>query len=155
MRFLAVDPSINRIGWALFDSQAGKFDVLDSWNFGAFCPAGQGRLEKLTHVKEYFSRGQADHLICEMPTFFESERGRIAAKEGYTNTLSLVIGTIYGVMPNVQLFLYTPQQWKGAVPKRVTMAQFRRVFSNNGHYNPVHDTIDAIMMLRYHLKVHF
>jgi hypothetical protein len=151
MRFLAIDPSIRRIGWALFDTDAGEYNVLRNWNFGAACPPRQGRAEVMAFIKAHFSTACADHLICEMPAFFDTEKGRIAAREGHTNNLAMVIGTIYGVIPNVQLFLYTPQQWKGSIPKDVTLIRFKRTFEDNGNYNLVHDVVDAIMLLRYHM----
>jgi hypothetical protein len=154
MRFLSIDPSMNRIGWALYDTQAGGFDDLQNWSFGSLNPLGPGRANKLLSIKRFFCRSETDQLICEMPAFFESERGRIAAKEGYTNDLALVIGTIYGCIPNVELFLYRPQTWKGSVSKEITLARFRRKFGN-GKYNPDHDTVDAIMLLRYHVYSFF
>lgn len=152
MRYLAIDPSMNRIGWACYDTKAGDFNQLASWYFGTCCPPRQGGKEgTLTSVKFYFSRAIADHLICEMPTFFDSEVGRVAAKQGYTLDLALVIGTIYGCIPGAELFLYTPQQWKGSTPKRITQVRFKKAFPDSNHWIPVHDTIDAIMLLRYHV----
>jgi len=153
MRILAIDPSVNRIGWALYDTTAKDFNSIESWNFGWFSPPdGGGLTQKMSSIKLHFSRAVADHLVCERPMFFDSERGRIAAKEGYTNNLAMVIGTIYGCLPSIQLYLYTPQQWKGSVSKEITLVKFRKIFKDKGPYNPVHDTVDAIMLLRYHVS---
>jgi hypothetical protein len=151
MRFLSIDPSTTRIGWAMHDTLAGDFNNFGSWSHGWYCPPEQGSLtKKLWGIKNYFFQAKADHLICERPMFFNSEKGRIAAKEGYTNNLAMVIGTIYGCLPSIQLFLYTPQQWKGSVPKEITAVRFKKIFKYAGEM-PVHDVIDAIMLLRYHL----
>jgi hypothetical protein len=153
MRYLTIDPSTNRIGWALFDTSVGDLNRLATWNFGGLCPGRQGGSlsVKLTDVKRFFSIANADQLICEVPSFFNTERGRIAAREGYTTNLALVIGTIYSCVPNTELYLYTPQQWKGTVPKSVTFKQFKRIFVDSSQYLKLnHDTIDAIMILRFH-----
>jgi hypothetical protein len=152
MRFLAIDPSMNRIGWAVYDTDASTdFNYLANWNFGFRCPPGQGKVEKLIDIKSFFAKSQADHLICEVPAFFDSEKGRIAAKLGYTNDLTLVIGTIYGSIPDTKLFLYTPQQWKGSTPKEITLIRFRKAFTDSHKYDLMHDIVDAIMILRYHV----
>lgn len=153
MRYLSIDPSINRIGWALFDTAAGDFNQLTNWNFGQLCPPRAGTLSvKLAGIKAHFSQASADHLVCEMPSFFNSERGRIAAREGDMNKLTLVIGTIYGCVPGAELFLYTPQTWKGSVPKEITRKRFLRAFGDSGSYKLNHDIVDAIMLLRYHRR---
>jgi Holliday junction resolvasome RuvABC endonuclease subunit len=155
LRILAIDPSIRRIGWALFEVEPDRnFDSLATWNYGTFSPPSQGRTRILADVKSYFSKSAANHVVCELPAFFESEKGRIAAKSGYTIDLALVIGTIYGITPDAKLYLYTPQQWKGSVSKGITQARFKRVFQLT-HVNLDHDTVDAIMLLRHHVTQHF
>lgn len=156
LRILAIDPSMNRIGWALFEIEPDRdFDSLSNWSYGAWSPPAQGRAKILAQIKAHFSKANADHLVCELPTFFDSEKGRIAAKSGYTIDLGLVIGTIYGIVPSSRLFLYTPTQWKGSVPKRVTQSKFKRVFKVSNIGSMAHDTIDAIMLLRFHVEMHF
>ena len=54
--------------------------------------------------------------------------------------------------------LYTPLEWKGAVPKRVTLYKFERLFGCDPktvapHYTD--DVIDAIMIAEFWLARHY
>jgi hypothetical protein len=104
--------------------------------------------------------GAISHLVVELPTFFNSEAGRIAVREGHIIRLSVMLGYIMGKLelwePDVTM--YTPAQWKGMVPKDITRKKFFRTFRDAGRPDawgrtPTydHDTIDAIMMLHFFL----
>jgi hypothetical protein len=106
------------------------------------------------------SCGAISHLVVELPTFFNSEAGRIAAREGHIIRLAIMLGFIMGRLdlwePDVTM--YTPAQWKGMVPKDITRKKFFRVFRDamvpdvwgrKPTYD--HDTIDAIMLLHFFL----
>jgi hypothetical protein len=98
--------------------------------------------------------------VVEQPTFFNSEAGRIAVREGHIIRLSIMLGYIMGRLdlwePDVTM--YTPATWKGMVPKDITRKKFFRTFKDAGRPDawgraPTydHDTIDAIMMLHFFL----
>jgi hypothetical protein len=104
--------------------------------------------------------GRIVHLVVEEPSFFNSEAGRIAVRQGHIIKLSIMLGYIMGRLelwgPDVSM--YTPAQWKGMVPKDVTRKKFFRTFTDAAgpdqygevpHYD--HDTVDAIMMLHFWL----
>lgn len=148
---IAIDPSINNLGFA--DLQIGQFQT---WN--AFLCQPEGSLQNRT--KSILRKLRArladtglkpDNLIMEMPTFMTGSKGLIAAQKGYTIDLAYIIGAIQGMLDlsPLNVFLYTPQQWKGQKPKSATKAQHKRIF---GFDLPSQDECDAKMMLYFHCK---
>jgi hypothetical protein len=117
--------------------------------------------EKMRSLEPLFeSCGAIEHLVVEQPTFFNSEAGRIAAREGHTIRLSIMLGYIMGKLelwePDVTML--TPAQWKGMVPKDITRKKFFRTFKDAAGmdrwgriHTYDHDTVDAIMLLHYFL----
>jgi hypothetical protein len=104
--------------------------------------------------------GDVSHLIVEQPTFFNSEAGRIAVREGSIIKLSMVLGYIIARLPlnSEDITLYTPAQWKGMVSKDVTRKKFYREFKDAAALDKWgdiskydHDTVDAVMMLHFWL----
>ena len=111
----------------------------------------------MERVRQFFDQMKltdVNHLVYESPNFFSSPRGAIAAKEGYLTDLGIVIGIAIGTFPKAQIWPYTPQEWKGSVPKEVTYKKFLRTFTDSQKYaeKANHDLIDAIMLLHYHLE---
>jgi hypothetical protein len=169
---LSIDPSTKRIGWAMLAyplSPACLCELDAGWTYGSWPVEGvtlqqkmrsAGRLIKTLPVGD----GQCVQLVAELPTFFSSEKGRIAAKEGYTINLAMILGYIMGKLEGggVPTMFYTPGMWKGTVSKEITRKKFFRTFkdananANAGWKGGVertydHDTVDAIMILRYWL----
>jgi hypothetical protein len=108
-------------------------------------------------VAAFMEGGVCAQIVAEMPTFFSSEKGRIAAKEGYTINLALVLGSIIGrfdlvAEQKMPVQLYTPGMWKGQVSKEITRKKFFRTFkdASGGIYD--NDTVDAIMILSFWLE---
>jgi hypothetical protein len=156
--FLSIDPSTTRLGWASFDSEKESFDSLVSpaWNFGTLSPPRGDHVEKLYRIREFFHQIQPpDHLVYEMPSFFADTRGAIAAREGHTINLGVVVGIAIGRFPpQTRIWPYTPQKWKGSVSKEITHARLHRAFKDADNYKMNHDVVDAIMLLRFHLIQH-
>jgi hypothetical protein len=158
--FLAIDPSTTRLGWATYKAgiEGEDFAQLGSpaWAYGFHKPLGDCIQEKVYDVAKFFRQiGSISTLICEEPKFHGGgERGLIAAKEGYTIWLGMIVGAAiasFCLLPK-NIYLYSPQQWKGAVPKAVTAKKFERVFLDANKHNVNHDEVDAIMILHYHLS---
>lgn len=161
MTFLAIDPSIRSIGWATFFGNPHMIsNSLQDWEYGVFKPDPEHIYDSIRYFirsKRFLSR--VDKLILELPNFQNSEKGRIAAKQGYTTQLGIVVGYIMGLIDLTQedVFLYPPIVWKGTVPKEVTLAKLKRDFKNSNRIldSLNHDTIDAIGLLRFHLVTEF
>lgn len=141
---LAIDPSINHVGFALL--QIGK-----QWNWETVnleSKSLQFKCEEL--VSTIVTRGLITQLVCEYPQFMAVGRGLIAAQRGYTLDLACICGYLagyYRIAPS-NIFYYTPNQWKGQRPKSATLAAFKRTFPK--HTLPSEHAIDATMLLHYH-----
>lgn len=161
---LSIDPSTVRVGWASLrlplDAECA-YRLKAGWQYGSIKLNGDILSDKMRCLDPLFERcGAISHLVVELPTFFNSEAGRIAVREGHIIKLSIMLGYIMGRLdlwePDVTM--YTPAQWKGMVPKDVTRKKFFRTFKDAAVMDAWgrrltydHDTIDAIMMLHHFL----
>src|SRR5262245_15814991 len=103
------------------------------WQYGSWTVRGDSLAVKLKSLDPLLRAcGDICHLVIEQPTFFNSEAGRIAAREGTVIRLSIVVGYIVGRLPlnSEDTTLYTPAQWKGMVTKDITRKKFYRVFKD-------------------------
>lgn len=129
------------------------------WNFNCkHLPEGALNY-KLTYLDSWLKLMQSKfsiiYLVAEQPTFHHSEKGRIAARQGYTINLGTLLGFIIARLDCVNHHsLIPPAQWKGMVPKHATFKKFQRTFHDSANWNwhdSDHDIIDAIMLLHYWL----
>jgi hypothetical protein len=162
---LAIDPSTTRLGWATLElplQPAALYSLAAGWKFGSWTMKGDTLVQKMRSIFPLL-KGGADrafaHLVIEMPTFFSTEKGRIAAREGYTINLGMTVGYIIGNLQGIPVTLYTPGEWKGMVSKEITRKKFYRTFEDadnaDAYGNPMtydHDTVDAIMLLHHWLS---
>ena len=163
---LAIDPSVNNLGYAMYDMGAGanQFD-LDSgaWTYGVIHPKGKYIQHKWRDCyRQLMDRldKTPSHYAAEWPTYFSGQRGMIAAQEGYTLDLAGVVGYLAGRIGfKVDwIALWTPQQWKGSVPKHVTERKFVRLFGDGARRAIKRgisgDAIDAIMIGEFWLSLY-
>jgi hypothetical protein len=161
---LAIDPSTVRVGWATLRLPLQPevlYRLGAGWEYGSMELMGDTLADRMRSLEPLFEEcGAISHLVVEKPTFFNSEAGRIAVREGHIIGLSIMLGYIMGKLelwePNVTM--YTPAQWKGMVPKDITRKKFFRTFQDaagvdrwGARVTYDHDTIDAIMLLRFFL----
>jgi Holliday junction resolvasome RuvABC endonuclease subunit len=165
---LAIDPSMNNLGWAVYNANLGqnRYDIdSDAWRFGLIHPnskmSGHYKwYDAFARIESALDGWKPTHLACEWPEFFASVRGKIAATKGYTVDLAGLVGFIVGRfnLPMEFVTLWKPQQWKGMVPKGVTQAKFLRLFGDKEaghvvrHYSD--DVIDAIMIAEFWLTLY-
>lgn len=155
---LAIDPSINSIGWAMVPMPIveSSWHILQGyWKFNCYHNSGTSLSDKLFAYRRWlhhmYDKYVIDHLIIEMPEFFHSTKGRIATRQGWIVQLGVVVGYTIACL-DIPYTLYTPKQWKGMVSKEVTRKRFLRTFSDTHNWrwrDCDHDIIDAIMLLRY------
>lgn len=151
MRILAIDPSVNWVGWTLFDSK--KRTPRKQWKWGTIQVEGnnyQMKLVMLLQTLEELGLLDVQHLVTEWPTFFSSQKGQIAAHQNYTIDLGGVCAFLAGSMglDHRHWHLLTATTWKGSVNKYVTGRKFFRVF-NIEPSNLSEHAIDSTMLLRY------
>lgn len=155
MNILAIDPSINNIGWCLWDS------TTENYRWGLLQPEGEKDrdLDRLVwrivrafaKLQVTLSNIQLNHLVCEYPAFFDNDRGKTAAKQGYTHDLAYICGyasAIYRLGPE-QIHLYKPAEWKGNIPKSGIEFRFRRLFGAVNAIETTDHEQEATMLLRY------
>lgn len=163
---LSIDPSVNNLGWACFDFTKGgeMYDIRGkSWSYGLIYPKGSNIQYRWKDIYFKLRRElrdkQVSHFAGEWPMFFGGMKGKIAAQEGYTVNLAGTVGYLVGKLgiKAEYVALWTPIQWKGAVPKQVTEKKFIRLFGEPARVlaNRVSDdVIDAIMIAEYWLTIY-
>jgi Holliday junction resolvasome RuvABC endonuclease subunit len=151
---LAIDPSVNNLGFACVDFREDIAD-LGNWKYGLIHPEGKYIQHKwkdaYTKLRNRLEETKITHYAAEWPSYFDSQKGRIAAQEGYTVNLAGMVAYIAGRLrvKGDYIALWTPQQWKGSVPKEVTVRKFIRLFGRKAERVSKivsSDVIDAIMI---------
>lgn len=154
MKILSIDPSVNNVGWATFDTSIRG--VREQWKWGKWELEGSNRTMRLVDLVQRISEdiGPVDQIVTEYPTFFSSEKGQMAARQNYTIDLAAICGYIAGrlCMDHHTWHCLTATQWKGTVKKEITARKFFRFFSMQDTGNISEHSIDAIMMLHYWIK---
>src|SRR5215475_15517828 len=145
---LAIDPSVNNLGWAVYYSGGTPNDLCGthydpvtqiyrrSWNYGLFNPNNS---QLATSLCRYFldalgtQHYRITKVVVEIPTFFNSQVGRIAAKQGHTTRLAWIDGFIAGYyhLESGSYSEYTPAEWKGTMSKAMTRSKMIRDFKLN------------------------
>lgn len=145
---LSLDPSVNNVGFAtlqIFDNGEQK------WTWGTWELSGYNLLERCSDLRAYIQQSGNDDftdLILEWPTFYQSEKGELAAKQNYTINLAAIAMYIAGFfhLDVSRIELVTAPQWKGQADKRITARRFFAHFGENAIHKD-HNTIDAVMLL--------
>lgn len=149
MLILAVDPSINNVGLALYDTETKKLTTK------VLHPPKLKRQYLLSWIDVTIKIGFVvvpDILIIEYPTFQHSSRGHIAAQKGYLFDLAYIAGYLSaqsGLDPSC-IHLPTPQQWKGNLPKAAVGRRFERRFGISADSITDHE-FEAAMMIAWFL----
>jgi Holliday junction resolvasome RuvABC endonuclease subunit len=166
---LGVDPSVKNLGWAVCNIERGSSDYYDldggAWTFGLIHPKGRNLQYKW---KDAFFQLRAileaddhwpSHFASEWPSFFNSMKGRLAAQQNYTVDIASIVGFLAGQFNfrSENITLWTPNQWKGSVPKYVTEHKFVRVFGQPAKKLVrvlSDDVVDAIMITHFWLTIY-
>lgn len=152
MIFLSVDPSINNVGLASFNTKTAK------WASAFVKLQGVNRQTKMIDLKDEiltFLNGKAPHhLVTEYPAFYSSEKGQIAAHSNWTIDLAFICGFLFGRLVNThrEYSPITAIEWKGNVRKEITARKFMRKFGDPHRLAHMSEhEVDATMMLYYFL----
>lgn len=146
MKILAIDPSIHNIGVACWeDENLTTYDL-------SFKQGAKKMLNtNLRHALQPLIDFQPDVLICEYPNFQQSVKGKIAAQQGYVADLAFVVGFIVALISvkGKNLYLPTPNQWKGQTPKDVIGQRYTKWTGQDYHTLSDHQ-YEAAMMIKWH-----
>jgi len=165
MKIVSIDPSINDVGWAMVkglerDSDGVWDNSKADWSWGHWEIGSLALTFRLREIAEWVIMDcdgldpDEDWLVIEWPAYFDSDRGQVAAKMGYTLGLAAVCAYIAGFfrMPPQNTHLLTATQWKGSVSKEVTRMRFFRALGQKQIYKVNHNAIDAVMLLHTFCK---
>jgi hypothetical protein len=159
MKIVSIDPSVNRVGWAVVDGLRKDEDGVwhdenADWKFGYWNLGSlslQFKFKELTEwmILTFGGLNEDDILIVEWPGYFEAARGQIAAQKGYTINLAAMCAYVAGYfrLPWENWVPIKPSQWKGSVPKEITRMRFFKAMGIPQIYKIDHNAVDAVMML--------
>lgn len=159
MRSLAIDPSVNNVGWSIYDPKAST--KKKAWKWGTIKVEGsnlQMKIMDLAQTLESLARSEGGEMpeffISEQPAFFSSERGQIAAHMNYTIDLAAINYFIAGWFKydHRRHLAITANQWKGNISKAITARRFFREFPKVDPMTLSEHTIDSIMMHRFAIQ---
>ena len=154
---VGIDPSVRhaRAGWAVLRHrrpgsalvEAGTIDIPDErklpWPIRAIVIAHEA-----IRIAEQASAGI---IVCEMPAVFHSARGRQGTRTEAIQKLYYLVGCIAGKADElgIPFETYTPIQWKGNIPKEVTIRRINRKYGTSISDNNV---ADAVGIAAYHIS---
>ena len=135
-KLMAIDPSINYCGVAIFDMKSKELDdavlirpakitIRDGeWYDKAFSVH--------TKVVEIQEKCSVVQVVCEMPDHW-SVAGFQARESGSIEKLAFMCGLFYGMRNDVQKFVFTlPRGWKGQLSKDVLKNRIESTYAGKG-----------------------
>jgi hypothetical protein len=148
-RTLFIDPGLTGTGWAFYAQRhgapcSGVLKVLNpkaEWTTRAYDIAGQVLLVAVVSCKGIKNIGM------EFPTLWgASSKSQTAASQGDLFKLSFLCGAIHmaASLNNINVYLFSPQEWKGQLPKDCVIRRIQRQFM--GMRVPKDHEADAIGM---------
>jgi hypothetical protein len=153
MKIIGIDPSINNIGisWLNTETEEIKWHEInppkDSGNYGSRRRmVGRFLCNNLTIL----NLTDANVGIIEYPNFQVSQRGKIAAEQGFTLDLAYLSGVVATFMPKTRWLMPTPIQWKGTQPKHAIGVKFG-VWTGEDHTQVSDHCFEAAMMIKWYL----
>lgn len=116
---LAIDPSIDSIGFAYFAEHGGWWELLSAWHYKTKGKTDAERLSSIAHPQGFY-----DDLVVERPLIYSNKGRRGRKRRGPRPNdiikLALSAGAAIGGIDHWQLFLYKAIEWKGGpVDKQV------------------------------------
>lgn len=132
--FVSLDPG-QRTGVAVWSEEARARRVppisaaLWTGGLGSVATTWEQRCQALSGRLENYLRGtNVSRVYCEMPAFFEGEKGHAAAAKGDVVKLAFLVGVYAGICHGQRVgFSVVPvRDWKGQLPKTVVIERIKR-----------------------------
>lgn len=149
MILLAVDPSVNNIGLACYNTDTKELRTkLFHPPKGEDIQVVGAAILRYLYIS-FVYREKVDKLVVEYPNFQGSEKGLIAMQKGYTLDLAYICGVLStGLqLASSNVFLPTPLVWKGNMPKKATEARVQRKFGTLQISEHEYDAVGMLMWL--------
>lgn len=160
---LAIDPSVNNCGVALFDRKTKQLEDAILLHPDKIVKRDGEFYDKAfsiyTKAKEICRKCCVIEIVCELPDHW-AVAGFAARESGSITKLSFMCGLFYALRNEVEKFTFTlPRGWKGQLSKDVTKNRIERDYAGKGkHYTKEewekldHNVCDAIGI--GHWKLH-
>lgn len=157
MNILAIDPSINFCGAAVFNEETKKLlhhcliksvDVSeDGDKFAYTLKSKQIVLQlKMMLINKY----NIKKIILEIPEYWKVG-GFIARESGSIFKLTFVCGMIFNISDEIEYILYSPAMWKKQLPKPVVNNRLKKYYDVE---KINHNIVDAIGIGHFYLYGH-
>lgn len=159
MKIIAIDPSVNEVGWAMVEGlthdATGWHDEDADWTWGFWKIRSNSLQFKLKEITEWIIidcgglNHEEDMLVVEWPAYFDGAKGHVASKMGYTINLAAVCAYIAGYfrLPWNRWHAITATEWKGNISKEITRQRFFKHMGIKQIYKVNHNAVDAVMLL--------
>lgn len=132
MKILGIDPSVNNVGIALYDTVTKELRMQN------FHPRREPKMShsrltvqiaRVIHI-EFLQGEKPDAMVLEFPQWEDSERGWVAMKQGHILNLAFIVGYLSASfdLPASKVFTPTVKEWKGNMPKTAVEERFRLRF---------------------------
>lgn len=156
MLILGIDPSVNNIGIALYDTETEELKTNCFHPFRSNDSITQVGNQIARHIWTCVLQGKkVDCMVLEYPQFEDSERGIVAMKQGYILDLAFLVGYLacsFGVSAR-KTFTPSVKEWKGTTPKKAIEVRFYRRFPNLAGAKISDHEYEAAMLIMWLLDV--
>lgn len=157
MLLLAIDPSVNNVGLAVYDTTTNKLKTRLLHPSRDF--KGAAESQSMLHLSisvlrtiliEFLQGRKIDKLVIEYPNWQGSTKGLIAMQKGYTLDLAFLGGVLASGFNLACANVYTPTPlgWKGNAPKSATEHRVQKEFGMLQISEHEYDAIGMIQWLK-------
>lgn len=158
MTILAIDPSVNNVGLARYNTDTKK---LRTWlHHPSRKLIGASKTQSMVHLGnsilrfilvEFLQGEKIDELVIEYPQWQGSTKGLIAMQKGYTLDLAFLTGVLATGfrLASCNVYTPTPMEWKGNIPKKATEKRVEKKF---GSLQISEHEYDAIGLLLWRME---
>lgn len=149
MKILAVDPSINFAGYAIYNgTKLNSYGLLNPKMDKTF---NEEYIDKsfsiFSQLKKLYKKEKIDKVILEIPEHF-GVSGYMARESGSIFKLTFLCGMICSLK---EVITTPPRGWKGQLPKHVMRNRFIKKFPQLDIENINHNVLDAIAIGLWHV----
>ena len=152
MVIIAIDPSINFMGCAVFrNKKLIKGELLKPGKLGEksgdFIAKSRVLYKKIKDMYRYYGGSKKVKIVLEIPQYW-GVAGYLARESGSIYKLTFLCGMICSID---EVITYTPNDWKGQLPKRPVKARLKEIYTKINFDKLNHNVMDAIGIGHKHI----
>lgn len=151
-KLMAIDPSINYCGVAVFDIKSKKLDdaiLVEPDKISRHGEWYEKAFSVYTKVVQIQKKCHVDSIVVERPDKW-NVAGFAARESGSIEKLAFMVGLLYSMHDKVSSFkLFLPREWKGQLPKDVVRMRLTSVYTKHKYSKDAwakldHNILDSI-----------